>query len=137
MEDVKKDGIEYAQRLFSKEFAHEDKKTAYLNACKWLASNIISNRKELCEMTFKVYPIEGRSVPTFLLEVFVTLPETEVRERNCAICREMSRLFYVNGSAFDAHCGNCKMNGYVQRLDDMIKRKRVYYASRMREGLKR
>lgn len=129
--EERKDHLTYSTRLFSKRFENQDKKEAYMDACKWLATNIISKRSELCAMTFSIDPVKDAMPASFILTVYVSLDEPEVRERHCKVCKELTSLFYVKGGV-DNQCSNCKMLAYTQRMDELIHQKKVYYGVRLK-----
>ena len=99
-----------------KEQVFEARKTkeAYLEACKWVASNVIAlnNSKNL---GYKIEKHETKgNLKAVKLTVYVQIEEQEVYDKNCNVCRECSNLFYLKENK--NLCDGCKINPYRERL---------------------
>lgn len=124
--------MKYNEEAFSKSFTDEKRKVAYLDACKWLASNIISKEDELCEFTFKIKEDKEAELPTFKLILYVTLDEKELRNRHCNICKEAHSAFFINNKV---DCNSCNASAYQKRMEDMIKQKRLFLKGKLERVL--
>lgn len=129
--------ITYSKEFFKKKFVADTMKTAYMNACKWYATNVLS-KDELhhVQVEFEKGQDE-QQFPTVTIHLFATLDEETLRERHCAICRETNSLFYMHTNN---NCNKCEANAYQRRTDDMLRVKLEYYreliSKRDREGTK-
>lgn len=118
--------MRYLIKVLSKQFQHEISKQAYLDACKWVAVNIINNKQvELQDITWNIAKVskEGQ-LPTFKLTVYASINEKDVRENHCEVCKQVHNLFYMNKE--EANCAECKLKAFQKRLDDAAEVKRVY-----------
>lgn len=113
--------MEFAIKVFSKKFTDANRKSAYLKLSKWLASNILYNKKDFENISYKVKDVSEEDYPAFELQIFAILEEKEVREKNCRICQESHSLFYLNAKA---DCNSCNAKAYVTRLDDLVKERK-------------
>ena len=128
--------MQYTERVFSKKIVGKNKKETYLKACKWLATNVISKKAELGNFTYSIDDdTDGNGqLPTFKISIYVSLNEKELRERNCIICRQAHSTFFMNESC---NCGSCNATAYQKRMDEMIKSKKVFFAGKLKEIVKR
>lgn len=115
--------ITYSKEFFKKKFTADTMKIAYMNACKWYATNVLS-KDELrnVQIEFEKGYDEQQS-PTVTIHLFAALDEETLRERHCAICREAHNLFYLHSN----DCNKCEANAYQKRTDDMLRVKIEYY----------
>lgn len=124
--------MKFTEQIFSKKFSDDNAKNAYLKACKWLAKNIISNEKELGDLSININRIDEER-PTYKITLSVHLDEKEVRERHCRICKESHNAFFINQ---ETNCAWCNSSAYQRRLSESIKSKKEYYKTKLREMLK-
>jgi uncharacterized paraquat-inducible protein A len=106
--------MKFTVKYFEKMFYNDDSKEAYLEACKWLATNVISKvevRDSLVQIT--KLPQEKSDLPTFKLELFAQLDDTEERSRFCERCQEFHKLFYINQQF---NCDKCNMTAYNENM---------------------
>ena len=115
--------IVYSKEFFRKKFQAETMKTAYMNACKWYATNVLS-KDELHNVQVEFEKDSKGEFPTVVIRLFAVLKENELRERYCKICRESHSLFYMNQNY---NCNRCEAKAYQQRTDDMLRVKLEYY----------
>lgn len=116
--------ITYGKEFFKKKFVADTMKKAYMDACKWYATNVLS-KDELhnVQVEFEKERAE-QQLPTITIHLFASLDETTLRERHCKICKEASAMFY---SHHESNCIKCEANAYQRRTDDMLKVKIEYY----------
>lgn len=89
-------------------------KEAYLKCCKWISTNIVAKNNS-DYITYKVSKVgDVRYKQDVLLEIFVTVDEQEIQERNCSICQEMSDSFFMSKNKY--LCETCKLKPYRKRL---------------------
>lgn len=115
----------YAKELMYMTFTGKNMKEAYLNACKWYATNVIS-KDEIKEV--QVQFEKQNDSTSIILRLFVTIDENVTKEEHCKICAETHRLFYMN----DINCQNCNLAGYQNRYTSLLDAKRNYYKERLK-----
>lgn len=101
------------------DFAGRTMKEAYLSCCKWLSTNVIAvNNSE--NITYKVEKLEVKEhgVSKVRLTLYVTVNQTEIKERNCNICREVTGSFFLKQNKH--MCESCRLLPYEQRIKDKI-----------------
>lgn len=113
--------IKYCREFYRIRFRGKNLKDAYLRACKWYATNVMS--KDELQNTFAEYEKEEQS-PTVVLHLYVSLAEDAVRQEHCNICKEVNKSFLGSD---DCDCSNCKLHGYYNRIDRKIETKSLYY----------
>lgn len=107
-----------SEKIMEKEFASVTTKNAYLDCCKWISTNIIAvNNSE--NITYKIEKVKTKDWNKKIkLTVYVTANETEVKERHCDICREVTGSFFMTQNK--NMCESCKMKPYRKRLMDRL-----------------
>lgn len=120
-------GILVADKVMKISFEDEDSKAAYLKACKWLASNIIS-KVEVGEMLYQVVKVKDTDLPTFEVRLYISLDEGEFVKSTCDRCREFHSLFYLNQQF---NCDACNMQAYRKQLETKLKIKRSHRKSQI------
>lgn len=109
--------ITYSKEFFKKKFTADTMKDAYMNACKWYATNVLS-KDELHNVQIEFEKgYDEQQFPTVTIHLFATLDEETLRERHCAICREASSLFYLHSNS---NCNKCEANAYQRRADNTL-----------------
>ena len=124
--------IKYSKEFFKKKFSAESMKAAYMNACKWYATNVLS-KDELHNVLVEFVKEKNEQFPTVTIHLSATLSEDELRERYCKICRESHSLFYMNQNY---NCNRCEAKAYQTRTDDMLRVKLEYYRELLRRSVK-
>lgn len=110
-----------SEKVKEKVFHGTNTKEAYLKACKWYATNFISiseNKNLSC--TFEKVKCKNSMVCSIKLTVYVMFDENEVLQKNCEICNEANKLFYIRGNK--NKCDSCKVNPYRERMKERLKR---------------
>lgn len=115
--------VVYSKEFFKKKFSAETMKAAYMNACKWYATNVLS-KDELHNVQVEFEKNSKGEFPTVVIHLFAVLNENELRERYCKLCRESHSLFYMNQNF---NCNRCEAKAYQARTDDMLRVKLEYY----------
>lgn len=115
--------IVYSKEFFKKKFVAETMKAAYMNACKWYATNVLS-KDELHNVQIEFEKNAKGEFPTVVIHLFAVLSEDQLRERHCKICKETHNLFYMNQNY---SCNRCEAKAYQQRADDLLRVKLEYY----------
>ena len=113
--------IRYCQEFYTVKFKGKDMKDAYLRACKWYATNVLS--KDELQNVYAEYEKDTQS-PTVTLHLYATLDEETTRFEHCNICKEVHNSFLYSETL---HCGDCKLRGYQKRVDNKLEVKRLYY----------
>lgn len=115
--------ITYSKEFFKKKFTGNTMKEAYMNACKWYATNVLS-KDELHEVQVEFVKEPDNQFPSVTIHLFAVLDEIKLRERHCAICRELSKTFFLHTND---NCNRCEANAYQKRTDEMLRVKIEYY----------
>lgn len=106
----------YSEKVYEKSFSDDVSKDAYLKACKWLAKNIYSKKssKYITVKISKKEPEDKKEKPTFIVELFVTINEKEVKESVCDKCKQLHTMFYCIDKP---KCEECKITVYKHELE--------------------
>ena len=124
--------IVYSKEFFKKKFQAESMKAAYMSACKWYATNVLS-KDELHNVQVEFEKrTKDEQFPTVVVHLFAALSEDELRERHCKICKETQTLFYMKKVH---NCDRCDVTAYQLRADEMIRVKTEFYKERLRKRL--
>lgn len=116
--------IFYSQEFFKMSFEAESMKKAYMDACKWYATNVLS-KDELHNVQVEFEKkTNDEQFPTVVIHLFAVLSEDELRTKHCNICREVHSSFFMNQHY---NCNRCETNAYQKRTNDMLKVKLDYY----------
>jgi len=113
-------------KIYQKTFrgdADKSSKENYLVVCKWIAKKLINLKTE--GVSYNIEKVEAENgLPTFILNIFLSLDEKDFRTQRCNACQEFHRLFYINQ---EYNCNHCKMNGYVKDAKKRIQTKAEYF----------
>ena len=115
--------IVYSKKFFQRKFVGETMKSAYLEACKWYATNVLS-KDELHNVQVEFEKNSKGEFPTVVIHLFAGLSENELRERFCKLCKEAHDSFFMNKNY---NCNRCEAKAYQDRADDMLRIKLEYY----------
>ena len=101
-----------------KEFKNIRMKDAYLEACKWVSTNIIA--KNNCHnITYRMYKKKQSLTENIIeVEIYVYTEESEVLSHHCEICRELARGLYMKENRF--RCEVCKIEPFMRRLKEKL-----------------
>ena len=113
--------IKYCQEFYTTKFRGKDMKDAYMRACKWYATNVLS--KDELYNVYAEFEKDGQS-PTVTIHLYATLMEDAARQEHCNICKEFSKSFLCGENT---NCSDCKLKGYFNRVDQKIEVKSLYY----------
>ena len=103
-----------SQQFFSKDFADDVPKEAYLKACAWVAKVVLSksSKVEVSNLTWKISPVSKTDLPTYRLELFVTYDEEDVNSSMCEVCKQLHSSFFSNN---EFNCSKCNKEAYRKR----------------------
>lgn len=118
----------YSEVIYQKTFSGKNMKDAYLKACKWYASNVLS-KDELRDVSVEY--IKDKQYPTVTARLFVSIEEPDVKAEHCKICKETHKAFFINENT---NCSWCNCDAYHRRLDRMLKTKSAYFRSKIERG---
>lgn len=118
----------YTLKFFEASFKNEESKKAYLKACQWLAENIIS-KVEMEDILFKVKKVKDSDLPTFKVELYITLEEEQFVDSFCARCKEFHSSFYLNQQY---NCDACNMQSFRKGLNQKLGIKKSYNKEKLR-----
>lgn len=101
-----------------KEFKSVKMKDAYLEACKWVSTNIIA--KNNCRnITYRMYKKKQSLLENVIeVEIYAYVEEEEVLSHHCEICKELARGLYMKENRF--RCEVCKIEPFMRRLKERI-----------------
>ena len=118
--------IKYSREFYKKSFAADNMKSAYLSACKWYSTNILSKVEfKNVHVQFVKEDVNKTESPTVTVHLFAVQDnEKDVLKEHCECCREMHRTFFVNE---DTHCNRCSALGFQNRLERGMTIKRDWY----------
>lgn len=129
--------MKYIQSFYEREFKAKGSKEAYLKACKFVASNIISDssKVEASKVTWSVTRVkteDEESLPTFLLTLFYTFDDTEFMEKTCTACKEFHKSFFINENF---NCDRCNKIGYERNIKQKLAIGSEYFKKRLSDEL--
>ena len=105
----------YSEFLYECKFTNKFSKQAYLDACKWLAVNVYS-KPDLSK--YITVNIQKENKKTFLVKLFMTIDEREVKTNYCLRCQQLHTLFY---RVEKIDCTTCKMHNFRNELHNQVK----------------
>ena len=129
--------MKYIQKFYERNFIADDSKSAYLKACKFVASNIISegSKVEAEKVTWKVEKTESvNGLPTFKLTLFYTFDDVEFMEQTCKACKEFHKSFFINENF---NCDRCNKVGYAKNIQNKLLIGSEYYKKKLDNELDR
>lgn len=108
------------EKIFEKDFTDITMKKAYLKCCKWYAGHVISknNSNNILHHIKKVNTNNVKESAQIRLTLYIFADESEVREKHCEICQEVSGAFYMSSNKH--LCDSCKMKPYCRRLENKV-----------------
>lgn len=110
--------MEYIRKFYERNFKSENPKDAYMKACKFVASNVISasSKVEVAKVTWDIHRVEG-DLPTFRLTLYYKFDDTEFMKKTCAACKEFHCSFFVNENY---NCDRCNKVGYERNIEQKL-----------------
>lgn len=115
--------------FFTKKFANTSKKDAYMDAAKWIASNVIKHQDELGETLFNITEVKDADFPTYKVTLYCMMDEEERKEKFCNICKQYHKSFFINE---EFNCSRCNMLTYRQRCEESLGQKKSYRRERIK-----
>lgn len=129
--------MKYIEKFYERKFIAEDTKTAYLKACKFVASNIVSegSKVEADKVTWKVEKVNSDDgLPTFMLTLFYTFDDVEFMEKTCNACKEFHKSFFINENF---NCDRCNKVGYAKNIQNKLLIGSEYFKKKLDSELDR
>ena len=125
-----------AKQIHKQSFKGESSKEAYLRACKWVATNIVSKEVELSDVFWRIEkaPEVPSELPTVDLILFTTINESEDNKRFCDICKEFHKSFFINENF---NCDRCNKESYRSRIRKRLESKSTFKKERLHYILKK
>ena len=106
-----------AEKIIQKQFKAKTMKQAYLECCKWIATNILAENNSK-NLSYSIKKNESSCIGCVDLEVYIFTDESEVFEHNCDICKEFAGAFFSKENKY--RCEVCKMPPYRKRLETKL-----------------
>lgn len=106
--------------FYEREFKAKKSKDAYLKACKFVASNIISasSKVEVSKVTWDVVRVSNDDdLPTFRLTLYYKFDDTQFMKQTCEACKEFHKSFFINENY---NCNRCNKVGYEKNVDQKL-----------------
>lgn len=106
--------------FYEREFKAKKSKEAYLKACKFVASNIISasSKVEVSKVTWDVVRVSNDDdLPTFRLTLYYKFDDTQFMKQTCEACKEFHKSFFINENF---NCNRCNKVGYEKNVDQKL-----------------
>lgn len=109
----------HIKKFYERKFVAQDSKNAYLKACKFVASNVISkgSKVEAAKVTWDILPVESDDLPTFMLTLYIKFDDTEFMKKTCDACKEFHKSFFINENF---NCDRCNKVGYEKNLEQKL-----------------
>ena len=117
----------YSERIAQKTFKGRTTKDAYMKAVKWYATNVIS-KDHLHGIQVEYEKCKDK--PVIVMTLYAVIPEQEIKEQHCNICREMHHSFFVNEQT---DCSRCNALGLQNRIERLMSIKVEYYKEILRK----
>lgn len=121
----------YTDTVYQLSFSAKTMKDAYLKACKWYASNVLS-KDELQDVQVEYIKDNKKQLPTVTARLFVSIEEAEVKANHCAICKETHKSFFINENT---NCAWCQIAAFDRRIQQQLNNKRSYIKSKIERSL--
>lgn len=123
--------------FYEREFKAKKSKDAYLKACKFVASNIISesSKVEVSKVTWDVVRVSNDDdLPTFRLTLYYKFDDTQFMKQTCEACKEFHKSFFINENY---NCNRCNKVGYEKNVDKKLMIGSEYLRKQLDEELNR
>lgn len=118
--------IKFSKEFYKKSFTAGTMKEAYLSACKWYSTNVLSKAEfSNVQVQFIKEDVNENKSPTITIRLFAVQDgEEEVMNQHCECCKEAHRSFFLNG---DTQCNRCNAMSYHKRIEQRINIKKDWY----------
>lgn len=129
--------MDYSKRILKKDFFDKKSKDAYMQVCRYLAENVISNAEISGSISYTITKggyDEEKGVHKFTLELYVKIDETDVLNQHCNVCKETHSSFFISE---ETNCNWCKINAFQRRIEDKMKIKQTYIKDKMNNRIER
>lgn len=111
----------YIEKFYERNFKAKNSKDAYLKACKFVASNIVSkgSKVEVTKVTWDITKVETKEddLPTFRLSLYYKFDDTDFMKQSCKSCKEFHKSFFINE---DYNCSRCNKIGYKKNIEQKL-----------------
>lgn len=120
--------IKYCQEFFSKNFVANTMKEAYLKACKWYATTVLS-KNELKDVLVEYVKNENSAnqLPSITVKLYAHHSPKEIKDMHCKACSEAHKFYFLN----DVHCNNCNIHAYQRRVIESVQIKSSSYLEKL------
>lgn len=112
--------MQYIEKFYERNFRAESSKDAYLKACKFVASTILSkgSKVEVSRVTWDVTNVSSEGdLPTFRLTLYFKFDDTEFMQKTCEACKEFHKSFFINENF---NCDKCNKVGYEKNIKQKL-----------------
>ena len=127
--------MEYVKKFYEREFKAESSKAAYLKACRFVASNVISkgSKVEVSKVTWNVVKVEAEgNLPTFRLTLYYKFDDTEFMKQSCEACKQFHKSFFINENF---NCNRCNKVGYEKNIEQKLTNGTEYFKKQIDDEL--
>lgn len=121
----------YSDTVYQLSFTGKTMKDAYLKACKWYASNVLS-KDELQNIQVEYIKDNKKQLPTITARLFTSVEEAEIKATHCAICKETHASFFINENC---NCAWCNTDAFERRIREQLNIKRTFIKNKIERSL--
>lgn len=109
----------YIQKFYEKTFKSKSSKDAYMKACKFVASKVVSNtsKVEAAKIAWEIIKEKDVDLPTFRLVLYAKFDDTEFMKQTCQACKDFHCSFFVNENY---NCSRCNKAGYEKNIQQKL-----------------
>lgn len=109
----------YIQKFYEKTFKSKSSKDAYMKACKFIASKVVSNtsKVEAAKIAWEIIKEKDVDLPTFRLVLYAKFDDTEFMKQTCQACKDFHCSFFVNENY---NCSRCNKAGYEKNIQQKL-----------------
>ena len=121
----------YSDTVYQLSFTGKTMKDAYLKACKWYASNVLS-KDELQDVQVEYIKCTNKQLPTITARLFTSVEEADIKATHCAICKETHKAFFINENC---NCAWCNTDAFDRRIREQLNIKRSFVKSKIERSI--
>lgn len=122
--------VKYSEPFMKKRFYGESIKEAKTKALKWVGKNVMC-KNDMHDIMYH-FQKDTAEENCIVLVLFAALDEDELFERNCAICKEFHKSFFINENF---NCNECKAMAFKERLNKTLQSKKAFYRQELKNKL--
>lgn len=122
---------QYSDIVYKQTFTGKSMKDAYLKACKWYASNVLS-KDELHDVFVEYVKGGDKQYPTVTIHLYTSVEEADIKAHHCAICKEMHSTFFINENT---NCAWCNTDAFERRIKEQLNTKKNFVKDKIERSI--